>query len=163
MTQIEVCDATEFKWKFVLIQFQYIFVVVLLLVLLLLLCIDICTTMLNGFMCQLDLEITCQKIDECTKTLSWFANTKVYSLLHILVVIRERERERERERQSMKTELTMLARQRETKCHEGRERESRHRPWIIFLDFCSSSNMPVIIAGHLVWDPFLELTPKWSS
>ena len=37
----------------------------------------------------------------------------------------------------MKTESTILANQRETKCHE--EKESRDRPWIFFLVFCWSS------------------------
>ena len=42
-------------------------------------------------------------------------------------------------------------------------RESRHRPWIIFLVFCCSSNICLLadfifMALQWVWDPFSELT-----
>ena len=41
----------------------------------------------------------------------------------------------------MKTKSTALARQRETKYHEMKE--SRHRPWVIFLVFCGWYNVLV--------------------
>ena len=63
----------------------------------------------------------------------------------------------------MKNELTILVGQREIKCQE--KRESKHRPWIIFLVFCSNSNMClftgfIFTSSQWVWDPFAELTPK---
>ena len=60
--------------------------------------------------------------DEHRKTPTWFANTKVYSLLHFLLIVVKRE-------QRMKTESTAFTRQKETKCQE--EKEGEHRAWII--------------------------------
>ena len=53
-----------------------------------------------GLKCQSNSVVTStvmkrRKSDENTKTLSWFVITKVYSLLHLLVVVEKRETEYE--------------------------------------------------------------------
>ena len=62
-----------------------------------------------------------RKSKEQAETLSWFAHTKVYSQLHFLC-------SRRGEKKGMKTELTVLAGQRETTSHEiGKTERERER------------------------------------
>ena len=70
-----------------------------------------------------------------------------------------------REKQCMKRESITLARLREIKCHEKRERADSDLD-IIFLVFgCSTCLLTGSVSTTLqwVWYPFVELTPKWLS
>ena len=87
--------------------------------------------------------------DKRTKTPSWFANRKVYLLLHLLVVVEKRETSYE----------NWVDRVSEAKTNEMLWGESRHRRWIILFVFCVSYNTYLltrfVIATSLeVWDPF---------
>ena len=79
------------------------------------------------FKSQLDLQITTtiMKVrDEHSKTSSWFTNTKVYSLQHLSVVVGKRETGYENWVGCVSVTKRMKI--------SWREREGRHRPWIIF-------------------------------
>ena len=102
-----------------------------------------------------------RKKDAHTKNPSWFANTKVYSLPHILVVVRKRETEYEDwdDCVSLTKRNNLLWRERE---------RNRHGPWIIFQVFSRSSNTCmfidfVFIDSCLVWDTSWERSPKWRQ
>ena len=90
-------SSTVLKWKFMLVRSQNSFVLVPTRRK------DICTTMSNGFKCIAMSKVSVgpcfnlagRKSNEHTKIPSWFVNTKVYSLLHFLVVVERRETEHE--------------------------------------------------------------------
>ena len=150
-----------FKWTFVLVRSPLMFI----LLLLLLLHVDALTATVLGIT-FVALRLKCQsgpccnlavrKSDKHTKTSSWFANTKVYLQLHSLAVVEKKE---------VAYKMSWGDRERET----DRDRESRRRPWIInFPVLCCCSNTClfagfVFTASLWVWDPFLELTPKWGQ
>ena len=98
-----------------------------------------------------------RKSDKHIKTPSWFANTKVYTLLHFLEVVGGRETEYE-------NWIDRISKSKRNKTSRG-ERELRQTLnffWFsvvvltcLFVGFVSTP-------ARLVWDPFSELTFKWG-
>ena len=109
--------------------------------------------------CQPDLVIiftVMKRSVEHTKTSSWFVNIKLFSLLHILVVVEKRETKYE-------NWIDCVSLTKRNKMLWGkRERESWHRPWIIFFVFrCSLTRTCSLVSFSQlrVWCK----TPSWSS
>ena len=73
IAQIDTCNATLFKWIFMLMPSQMTYV------------------LLQRLKCQSDLVITStgEKVTDTKKKTFWFVNTKVYSLRHFLISRRE--------------------------------------------------------------------------
>ena len=98
-----------------------------------------------------------RKSDKLTKVPSWFADIKIYLLLHFLVAV-------EKGKTYMKTELTALTRQRETKFHVMKETG---------LEFSFTFSIVVLTHASLwgpssqvcVWvcDPWLQLSAIFTS
>ena len=111
-----------------------------------------CTVARQMYGCTFAME----KSDEHTKTLSWFTETNIYSLRHSLSSYREKETEHE-------SWVTALVKKRQT-CRVERDKAGTDLNFYFWFSIALLTYIACFIssAARLVWDPFLELTPKWG-